>query len=119
MSLSLPCAIEFKGGTESAGLDLVDIYLWIFKRFFEQKRIGEASYPLVKYQLYRGHTNEISLKAIDARWSGWIKSLPKSSEMSEEQLDRALRIYEVEEGRRMEAVRTLSGNYETNLLPVE
>ncbi len=110
--------IEFKGGTESACLELVDIYLWIFKRFFEQKRIGEASYPLVKRQLHRGRTNEISLKAIDARWSGWIKSLPKSSEMSEEQLDRALRIYEVEEGRRMEAVRTLSGNYETNLLPV-
>lgn len=32
--------IEFKASTDSAGLELVDVYLWIFKRTLEQKDIA-------------------------------------------------------------------------------
>lgn len=104
--------IEIKAGTESAGLELVDIYLWIFKRILERRRIGEASYSLFKLQMHRGRTDEMSLKAIDARWSGWMKNLPELSELSGEQLALARRIHEIEEARRMEAVRSLPDNNE-------
>ncbi|SQC05768.1 Uncharacterised protein [Klebsiella pneumoniae] len=31
--------LVFQSGTQSAGLELVDLYLWIFKRFMEGKEL--------------------------------------------------------------------------------
>ena len=101
--------IEFKAGTDSAGLELVDVYLWIFKRVLERKEIPEELYPLVNQQLQRGKTDEVSLSAIATRWTEWERNLPQLSAMSEEQLARGREIHEIEESRRLEAVRTLPG----------
>ncbi|EEZ8922803.1 DUF3800 domain-containing protein, partial [Escherichia coli] len=37
--------LVFQSGTKSAGLELVDIYLWIFKRFMEGKELTRPPYP--------------------------------------------------------------------------
>ena len=60
--------IRFSSGVESAGLEIVDIYLWVFKRMFENKAIAPELKPLIKRQLNVGRTDEISLKAIIDRW---------------------------------------------------
>lgn len=101
--------IAFKAGTESAGLELVDIYLWVFKRVLERKEIAEELYPLVKYQFSRGRTDEISLAAIEERWTRWEQNLPQLWDMSEEQLKRAREIHLIEESRRLAAIQGLPG----------
>nr|QTX14937.1 hypothetical protein [Klebsiella pneumoniae] len=42
--------LVFQSGTQSAGLELVDLYLWIFKRFMEGK---ELTRPLTRLGLYQ------------------------------------------------------------------
>jgi hypothetical protein len=101
--------IDFKAGTESAGLELVDIHLWIFKRAFEKKDIAEELYPLVNYQFNRGHTDEVSLAAIAERWTRWEQNLPQLWDLSEEQLARSREIHLIEENRRLAAIQGLPG----------
>ena len=101
--------IEFKAGTESAGLELVDIYLWIFKRLLEKKTIASELYPLVNYQLRRGRTDEVSLSAIEERWRRWAQDVPPLWEMSEEQRKRGRELQLIEENRRLAALQGLPG----------
>ncbi len=42
--------LVFQSGTKSAGLELVDIYLWIFKRFMEGKELTRPLTRLVYTQ---------------------------------------------------------------------
>ncbi len=39
--------LVFQSGTMSAGLELVDIYLWIFKRYMERKELTKPLSRLV------------------------------------------------------------------------
>lgn len=68
--------LNFSSSTKSAGLELVDIYLWTFKRFLEGKQIPASLVPLIKEQLHRGRSDEISLNALAARWGPWFDELP-------------------------------------------
>jgi hypothetical protein len=68
--------IRFTPGTDSSGLELVDVYLWIFKRFLEKKEVAPELLPLIKSQFHRGRTNEISIKALTDRWEKWFEKLP-------------------------------------------
>jgi len=77
--------ISFSSGEESAGLELVDIYLWIFKRMFEDREITPELAPLIKRQLTVGMTDEISLEAINNRWTPWFEKL-ETQEISDEQM---------------------------------
>ncbi len=97
--------IEFAASSASAGLELVDVHLWVFKRAIEQSHLAPELYSLVRPQLRRGRTDEISLKAIANRWTKWFAKLPELEEMSEEQLLRAREILRVDEERRLRAVR--------------
>jgi hypothetical protein len=99
--------IEVKAGTESAGLELVDIYLWIFKRWFENRGIAPELYPLVSHQFGRGYTDEVSLQAIIDRWTQWNDEAAEISEISAEQLEKARGVLAADEGRRMQALLSL------------
>lgn len=110
--------IEFKAGTESAGLELVDVYLWIFKRVLERKEIPEELYPLVNQQLQRGRTDEVSLSAIATRWTEWERNLPPLSDMTEEQLARGQEIHEIEERRRLEAAERCRAGAKSTSSPI-
>lgn len=96
--------IEFSTGTESVGLDLVDVHLWIFKRAMEGAELPPQLGALVYAHMRRGRTDEISLRAIEHRWSNWFSQLPELEEMSPEQLERGREIQGIDEERRLKAL---------------
>jgi len=72
-------------GTDNVGLEIVDIYLWLFKRFFEGKELGSALQAFIEQQFNIGYTDQVSLSAISERWGAHFANLP---EVSEEELER-------------------------------
>jgi hypothetical protein len=99
--------IEFAAGTDSAGLELVDIYLWIFKRIVEGKDMAEQLMPLFHGQLARGKTDEVSLKAISHRWEKYFTQIPPLEDLPHERILTARAIMSIEEKRRQIAVQGL------------
>ncbi|MDT8855039.1 DUF3800 domain-containing protein [Paracoccaceae bacterium Fryx2] len=66
---------EYKPGDESAGLELVDVTLWTAKRMREDKSVSNELKSLFFRQARRGHTDEVSLAALDRRWR-FLADLP-------------------------------------------
>jgi hypothetical protein len=99
--------IDVKAGTESAGLELTDIYLWLFKRAMENKVIAAELRPLLNYQINRGRTDQVSLTAIAERLERWDRETPQLEDMSEEQIRRSQAIRLLEEQRRQQAIQGL------------
>ena len=58
----------FTPGDVSAGLELVDVTLWITKRLYEGKPLSHELETLFQVQSKRGVTDEVSLRGIDRRW---------------------------------------------------
>ncbi len=56
--------LDFRSGETCVGLELVDIYLWVFKRLFEGKKIAQELKPLFEAQIGRGNYDEISHEGI-------------------------------------------------------
>ncbi len=93
--------ITFSSSTNSAGLELVDVHLWVFKRYMEKKEVARELLALIKPQIYRGLTDELSLKAIEARWSRRLEELP---EPTEKEIAEAKKLLAIDEERRLQAV---------------
>lgn len=100
--------IKCVAGTDSAGLELVDIYLWIFKRIFENRDVADQLIPLFNSQLNKGRTDEVSLEAISKRWTPWFDNLPELDEMTPNELLDSREILAVQEIERQKAMGTLS-----------
>lgn len=94
-------SIEFLSGTQSIGLELVDVYLWTFKRLMEDKEVAPELLSVIEPQVRRGFTNEVSLKALATRWSRWFDDLPSPS-IGE--LERGHVINAIDESRRRKVV---------------
>jgi hypothetical protein len=94
--------ITFESSANSAGLEFVDVYLWVFKRFMEKKELAPELFPLVRSQLHRGRTDEISINAIASRWKRWFDELP---EPTEENMEKARELMAIDEERRLRAIR--------------
>jgi hypothetical protein len=84
-------------GDQSAGLELVDIYLWTFKRFLEGKDLSPELLALIKVQADCGTTDEVSISGLQRRWIPWFKRLP---EPSAEKMEKARELMDIQEGRR-------------------
>lgn len=72
--------MEFSASADSAGLQIVDLYLWNFKRLLEGKEICAEIMPTLKQQMLRGITDEVSLHALAHRWGAVFASLPEPEE---------------------------------------
>jgi hypothetical protein len=103
MDLSkIPTApIAFRSSKDCVGLELVDCYLWMFKRVLEGKELAPELFPIIKAQVNRGKTDEVSLNAIAARWSRVFDEMP---EPTEDQLQTAKEMLAKDERRRLRAV---------------
>ena len=101
--------IEFSSSTNSAGLELADVHLWIFKRAMEDSSLPTELGALVQMHLRRGKTDEMSLKAIARRWTKYFDKLPQLEQMSLEQVERGKEIMKIDEERRLKAVSGLLG----------
>ncbi|MGM8937300.1 DUF3800 domain-containing protein [Psychrobacter glaciei] len=88
-------------GTESAGLELVDLYLWILKRLSENKFVTPQLKQLLNDQYSRSLFDDISLKSIENRWSHYFDNeLPQLEEMSAESLAKGKELFVEDELRR-------------------
>jgi len=55
-------------GNQSAGLELVDVALWIAKRFLEERALSDELRALFSVLAKRGRTDEVSFAGLDNRW---------------------------------------------------
>ena len=78
-SLMPDIEIEFRSGDQSAGLEMVDIYLWVMKRFEEGRELPDELLSLLHGQRHRGVRDEVSLYGINRRWS-FLLDLPEPDE---------------------------------------
>ena len=101
--------IEFSSSVGSAGLELTDLHLWIFKKVMERSNLPPELMSLVRVHWRRTQTDEISLQAIETRWSRWFDQIPEIEEMSAERLAAGREIMARDEARRMQAVNAMKG----------
>jgi len=99
--------IEFSSSSSSAGLELADVHLWIFKRVLERSELPPELRAVVQAHLHRSKTDELSLNAIASRWTKYFDQIPQLEEMSPEQVNRGKEIMKMDEERRLKAVRDL------------
>lgn len=84
---------EFQPGNQSAGLELVDVVLWIAKRHEEGKQLSSELAEMFNAFAKRGRTDEVSLSGIDRRWRFLLelpedeKPLPQDLEAKFEELE--------------------------------
>ena len=95
--------LEFTPGDESAGLEMVDVYLWLMKRRFENKNISAEGLRLLFGQRHRGRTDEVSLAGIEQRW-GFLRNL---SEPDQASMEIAHKIRAGEEKNRLHALKEI------------
>tara|TARA_R110002073_G_scaffold72838_4_gene178388 strand:- start:472 stop:1602 length:1131 start_codon:yes stop_codon:yes gene_type:complete len=95
--------LEFRAGDESAGLEMVDVYVWIMKRIEEGRELPNALLRLIHGQRHRGKRDEVSLAGIERRWA-FLLDLPEPTPEAAEVAQR--RINEAEK-RRIEALTKL------------
>lgn len=93
--------IEFSSGRISPGLELTDLYLWIFKRAIENNELAPELYALVKTQLNRGQRDEISLNALMERWSKHFENIP---EPTQDRLAAGKALMDIDEARRRNVI---------------
>ncbi|PPC67089.1 hypothetical protein C1Y42_22355 [Pantoea sp. ICBG 985] len=90
--------LVFQSGTKSAGLELVDIYLWTFKRYMEQKELTRPLSRLVYTNLKTARTDSVSLQSVAKRFKESFEKLP---EPTTEMMVKASELRAVEEARRL------------------
>lgn len=90
--------LVFQSGTQSAGLELVDIYLWTFKRFMEEKELTKPLTRLVYTNLKTARTDSVSLNSIGIRLKEFFGNLP---EPTAEMIQKASEYRDQEEARRL------------------
>jgi Protein of unknown function (DUF3800) len=87
----------FRPGDESAGLELVDIVLWVAKRNEEGKALSPELAEMFNAFVKRGGTDEVSLQGLERRWS-FLLNLPDPEDPLPDDLK--ARIEEWEDNRR-------------------
>ncbi|MCX3310961.1 DUF3800 domain-containing protein [Pantoea vagans] len=91
--------LVFQSGTRSAGLELVDIYLWTFKRWMEKKELTKPLSRLVYTNLRTASTDSISLASVSKRFKEAFENIP---DPSAEMLEEARKIRDIDEARRLQ-----------------
>lgn len=93
--------LSFPSRVHSSGLQLVDIYLWVFKRMLEEQELAPQLLSLSIAHVDKVYTDEISIAGILRRWTPFFENLP---EPNDEQMERAHEIIAKDETRRLRAL---------------
>lgn len=97
---NMPAApLVFQSGTRSPGLELVDIYLWTFKRWMEDKELTKPLSRLVYTNLRTASTDSISLASVSKQFQKAFENIP---EPSAEMLEKARKVRDIDEARRLQ-----------------
>lgn len=92
---------DFRPGDESAGLELVDVVLWVAKRWQEGKPLSPELGEMFNAFAKRGGTDEVSLSGLERRWS-FLTTLPDPNGPLPDDLTRQIARWEDE---RLQAVK--------------
>jgi len=84
---------DFRPGDESAGLELVDVVLWVAKRWQESKPLSPQLKEMFNAFAKRGGTDEVSLSGLDRRWS-FLATLPVPDDPLPDELMKQISIWE-------------------------
>ncbi|MFQ6286715.1 DUF3800 domain-containing protein [Yersinia enterocolitica] len=90
--------LVFQSGTENTGLELVDVYLWVFKRFMEKKELTKPLQRLIYTNRDTARTASVSLDAIDKLATKIFDNMP---EPTAEQIAKGKEYFEMDEQRRL------------------
>ncbi|EIO7469429.1 DUF3800 domain-containing protein [Salmonella enterica subsp. enterica] len=90
--------LVFQSGTENTGLELVDIYLWVFKRFMENKELTKPLQRLIYTNRDTARTASVSLDAISELATNIFDNMP---EPTAEQITKGHEYFEMDEQRRL------------------
>jgi len=90
--------LVFQSGTRSAGLELVDVYLWVYKRLMEGKDLTKPLLRLVYTNRNTALTSSLSLNSVSQQFQAFMETLP---EPSVEELAKARDIFAPDEARRL------------------
>lgn len=93
--------IRVSGGNESAGLELVDVYLWIFTRVKNGFEIPESLNQILRFQRKRSILNVLSMESLAENTQRFFDNIPELHEYSSEHLERMKKLRDVEENRRV------------------
>ncbi|WP_411687137.1 DUF3800 domain-containing protein [Acinetobacter indicus] len=67
---------KFQSSKKSVGLEIVDIYLWLFKRYLEGNLSNSLLIDFVKSQANKVYCDEVSIEATTERFATWMQELP-------------------------------------------
>ncbi|MCF1297447.1 DUF3800 domain-containing protein [Acinetobacter nosocomialis] len=74
---NIPMTIpKFQSSKFSVGLEIVDIYLWLFKRYLDGKLSNPSLINFIKSQMNKVYWDEVSIKATSQRFNTWMQDLP-------------------------------------------
>lgn len=93
-------SIECVSGMDSVGLEITDLFLWLCKRYIENKILSNELRSVTNILLNNALTDEISLTSLSTRWEKWFNELPELSEYSESHLEK-IKIMQIEESRKI------------------
>ena len=97
---NMPAApLVFESGTRSAGLELVDLYLWTFKRGMENKELTKPLHRLIYTNRNTTNTDSVSLESIGKRFRESFENLP---ELTPEMIKKGQEYNDMEEARRLQ-----------------
>lgn len=93
-------SIECVSGMDSVGLEITDLFLWLFKRYIEKKSLSKELISVIDILSADRLTDEISLTALSERWTKWFNELPELSEYSASHLEK-IKMMQIEEKRKI------------------
>lgn len=94
--------ITFASSKESAGLEIVDLFLWVFMRMSEGKELPIEVQPIILSQIHRGRTDGVSLSGLSERWNKWLE---EKRNLSEDELKVGKEIYDIQKELRLKSIK--------------
>lgn len=95
------CELQVTSSTESVGLQLIDVVLWLVKRFVESRGAVRGNCgDLVKAVISRGQISEFTLEAMQREVMGMIQVMEVTAP-SEEQMKEGVKLMREIEARRL------------------
>lgn len=86
---------------ESAGIQVIDVILWLLKKVFDDNPMTPNCYKLISYIMHRSYSYEISLRGLAEYLSDFMTKLD-STPLTEGQLKRGKELLEISEKKRQE-----------------
>ncbi|HDY4940609.1 TPA: DUF3800 domain-containing protein [Yersinia enterocolitica] len=91
--------LVFQSGTRSPGLELVDVYLWTFNRYMENKELTKPLSRLIYTNRNTTNADNVSLRSVGKRFREFLENL---SEPTPEMMEKAREMRDIEEARRLQ-----------------